>query len=162
MPQITHRTAYLNETRLMGMSVLLSLDNNLTPSLWKKFMPHLGEIEGRLNDDLLSVAIYPPSYFTAFDYATSFEKIAAVEVGKSANLVAGLAEFILPAGLYAVFNYQGSSNDNNIFQYIFAHWLPASPYELDNRPHFEVLGANYKNDDPESEEEIWIPVKQKV
>jgi len=33
---------------------------------------------------------------------------------------------------------------------------------LDNRPHFEVLGEKYKNGDPESEEEIWIPVKEKA
>ena len=34
-------------------------------------------------------------------------------------------------------------------------------YILDNRPHFEVLGGKYKNNDSNSEEEIWIPVKQK-
>lgn len=40
-------------------------------------------------------------------------------------------------------------------------WLPASDYNLDNRPHFEVLGEKYKNNDPTSEEEIWIPIKLK-
>lgn len=162
MTQITTRTAFLNKTRLIGKSVTLSLENNTTAALWQGFMPHLGEIKGRLNEELLSVASYPPAYFEDFDYATPFQKYAAVEVGADANLPVGLSEFILPPGLYVVFDYRGSSNDNNIFQYIFAHWLPASPYELDSRPHFEVLGANYKNDDPESEEEIWIPVKQKV
>lgn len=162
MPQITHRTAYLNETRVLGLSMVLSLDNNTTAALWQAFMPRLAEIEGRLNDDLLSLAIYPARYFEDFDFATPFDKLAAVEVGKSAEIPVGLSEFILPAGLYVVFDYVGSSNDNNIFQYIFAHWLPASPYELDDRPHFEVLGANYKNDDPDSEEEIWIPVRPKT
>jgi predicted transcriptional regulator YdeE len=32
----------------------------------------------------------------------------------------------------------------------------------DDRPHFEVLGKNYKNNDPVSEEEIWIPVRARV
>lgn len=49
----------------------------------------------------------------------------------------------------------------SIFQYIFGTWLPASGYYLDNRPHFEILGHKYKNNDPDSEEEIWIPVKPK-
>ncbi len=39
--------------------------------------------------------------------------------------------------------------------------LPNSEYELENRPHFEVLGEKYKNNDPNSEEEIWIPIKKK-
>jgi hypothetical protein len=29
-------------------------------------------------------------------------------------------------------------------------------------PHFEVLGDKYKNNDPSSEEEVWIPIKPKV
>jgi AraC family transcriptional regulator len=39
--------------------------------------------------------------------------------------------------------------------------LPNSAYALDDRAHFEVLGEKYKNNDPSSEEEIWIPIKVK-
>jgi AraC family transcriptional regulator len=39
--------------------------------------------------------------------------------------------------------------------------LPASEYVVDNRPHFEILGAQYKNNEPDSEEEIWIPIQLK-
>ena len=59
-----------------------------------------------------------------------------------------------------IFDHKGSSSDHSIFEYIFSKWLPASKYEVDDRPHFEVLGLNYKNNDPESEEEIWIPIKE--
>ena len=69
--------------------------------------------------------------------------------------------FTLNGGEYAVFDYKGSSNDGSIFQYIFMTWLPNSEYQLDNRPHFEVLGEKYKNNDPTTEEEIWIPIKKK-
>jgi AraC family transcriptional regulator len=69
--------------------------------------------------------------------------------------------FTLTGGLYAVFDYKGSSNDPGIFQYIFGIWIPESNYLLDDRPHFEVLGEKYKNADPNSEEEIWIPIQQK-
>jgi AraC family transcriptional regulator len=67
----------------------------------------------------------------------------------------------LTGGLYAVFDYKGLSTDNSIFQFIFGTWLPSSEYDLDDRPHFEVLGNKYKNNDPTSEEEIWIPIKMK-
>jgi hypothetical protein len=33
---------------------------------------------------------------------------------------------------------------------------------LDNRPHFEILGEKYKNADPDSEEDVYIPVKQNI
>ena len=72
-----------------------------------------------------------------------------------------MESFVLEGGLYAVFDYKGLNTDNKIFLYIFRDWLPASEYELDDRPQFEVLGENYKNNDPDSQEEIWIPVKLK-
>lgn len=69
---------------------------------------------------------------------------------------------ILPGGLYAVFQYRGTSETAvETFQYIFGTWIPASDFELDARPHFELLDENYRNDHPESEEEIWIPVRPK-
>ena len=69
--------------------------------------------------------------------------------------------FTLNPGSYAVFDYKGLNTDTQIFIYIFKEWLPNSDYELDERPHFEILGNKYKNGNPESEEEIWIPIKQK-
>ncbi|MFM9945765.1 MAG: GyrI-like domain-containing protein, partial [Bacteroidia bacterium] len=44
---------------------------------------------------------------------------------------------------------------------IYGTWIPNSEYNLDNRPHFEILGEKYKNNHPDSEEEIWIPIKPK-
>jgi AraC family transcriptional regulator len=72
-----------------------------------------------------------------------------------------MAIFTLAGGLYAVFDYKGSSNDYSIFQYIFGTWIPDSNYLLDDRPHFEVLGEKYRNADPNSEEEISIPIRLK-
>jgi AraC family transcriptional regulator len=33
---------------------------------------------------------------------------------------------------------------------------------LNERPHLEVLGNKYKDNDQNSEEELWIPIKAKV
>jgi AraC family transcriptional regulator len=60
-----------------------------------------------------------------------------------------------------VFNYKGRTGDSDVFTYIFGSWLPGSSYLLDDRPHFEILGEKYKNNDPDSEEEIWIPITEK-
>jgi AraC family transcriptional regulator len=57
---------------------------------------------------------------------------------------AEMEKFVLPGGLYAVFYHKGIYTDTDIFQYIFGTWLTASEYELDKRPHFEILGCKYK------------------
>jgi AraC family transcriptional regulator len=68
----------------------------------------------------------------------------------------------LPSGLCAVFPYKGpASAAAKTYQYIFTQWLPASAFSLGNRPHFAVMGEKYKGEDPNSEEEIWIPVMEK-
>jgi len=85
--------------------------------------------------------------------------IYCVVVSDFDELPEGMEPFVLPGGLYAVFHYKGLNTDHTIFQYIIETWLPDSMYRLDNRPHFEVLGDSYKNNDPASEEDIWIPIK---
>ncbi len=145
--------------KLIGMKLTMSFADNKTGLLWQRFMLKRKEIKNNLNADLISMQRYGP----AFDFGpnTEFEKWAAVEVSDLTNAPDKMETFLLPEGLYAVFQYKGSSMDTRIFQYIFGEWLPASTYQLDNRPHFEVLGEKYKNASPDSEEEIWIPVKPK-
>lgn len=70
---------------------------------------------------------------------------------------------VVEEGLYAVFNHVGdASKAREIFGYIFGVWLPNSEYEFDNRPQFEILGEKYKSNSPDSEEEIWIPIKKTI
>lgn len=140
----------------------MSLADKTTGELWKKFVPRRKEISNKLTSDLISMNVYPSSYFPDFKLTDKFEKWATVEVSNFDNVPLGMETFILPDGQYAVFNYNGLSTDNSIFQYILATWLPSSDFKLDDRPHFEILGANYKNNDPTSEEEIWMPIKPKT
>lgn len=120
------------------------------------------KISNIISSDLISMQIYEPSYFTDFHPENEFEKWATVEVSDFENMPDHMESFTLKSGLYAVFEYKGSGTDSRIFQYIFGEWLPDSDYLLDDRPHFEVLGEKYKNADPSSEEEIWIPVRPKT
>jgi AraC family transcriptional regulator len=145
--------------KLVGMKLVMSFADNKTGQLWQRFMPKRNEIRNNLTTDLISLQIYLPGF--DFSPNTQFEKWAAIEVSDFEHVPDGMESFLLPEGLYAVFHYKGSSMDTRIFQYIFGEWLPKSGYQLDNRPHFEVLGEKYKNASPDSEEEIWIPVKLK-
>jgi AraC family transcriptional regulator len=151
----------LSEKKLVGKRLTMSLTDNRTADLWRSFIPARKGITNNLGTDLISMQIYKPHYFADFKPTNEFEKWATVEVSDFENVPAGMEAFTLPAGLYAVFHYKGLNTDSGIFEYIFGAWLPNAPYVLDDRPHFEVLGEKYKNNDPASEEEIWIPVKAK-
>jgi len=143
---------------LLGIRQKMSVISNSTGKLWAKFSPQIAGIPGRKSEDRYSVQVYPDNYFANFRPDLEFEKWAAVEVTDSSNTGQNLEQLELPGGVYVVFHYKGLSSDPAIFQYIYSQWLPASPYTLDARPHFEVLGSKYRNNDPESEEDIWIPI----
>ena len=158
---MTPRIEKLKEKRLIGQSLNMSLSNNRTKQLWEKFAPRIKEIENRLSPNKISMQIYPLSYYEEFSPNKEFKKWATVEVENYNDIPNGMEVFTLEEGLYAIFDYKGSSSDNSIFHYIFSKWLPSSKYEIDDRPHFEVLGEKYKNNDVNSEEKIWIPIKEK-
>ena len=143
------------------MRLTMSLADNKTSALWKAFMPRRKEVVNALNTEVISLQLYRRNHFSDFKIINEFEKWATVEVSDFSKVPEGMETFTLSAGVYAVFHYKGLSSDNSIFQYIFGTWLPASDYTLADRPHFEILGEKYRNNDPASEEEIWIPVTQK-
>jgi len=89
----------------------MSLANNRIAELWRTFMPRRGEVAQRINGNVVSLQVYPPDYFAAFNPATPFEKWALVEVARVEALPAGMKPFVLPAGAYAVFHYQGPGGD---------------------------------------------------
>lgn len=149
------------KTYLVGKKLLMSVADNKTQELWKSFMPLRGEVNNRVDKDFYSVEVYSGlDYFKRLDTTKEFQKWAAVRVDDHESIPKSMEGFIIPDGDYAVFLYQGSSvKAHNFYQYIFTEWLPKSENELDDRPHFAVMGENYKNNDPDSQEEIWIPIK---
>jgi AraC family transcriptional regulator len=157
------RIKVLTERKLIGNRLIMTYANNETFKLWRSFIPRKSEIKNTLTTDLFSLQLYPDLFdFSFSNLDTKFEKWAAVGVANFDSVPSEMDTLILPGGLYAVFDYKSLSTDTKIFEYIFGTWLPKSTsYCLDNRPHFEILGAKYKNNDPNSEEEIWIPIKCK-
>ena len=155
------RIEILKEKKLIGKKLTMSFSDYKAAELWKNFMPRRKEITNNLNNDLISVSVYRPKFYEEFNIENRFEKWATVEVSDLGNVPGDMGTLILTGGLYAVFDFRGSSNDTSIFKYILSTWLPESDYLLDDRPHFEILGAKFKTNDPDSEEEIWVPIKPK-
>lgn len=156
------RIETIKEKKLVGKRMTMSYADYRIGQLWGSFMPRRKEINNNVNNDLISLVVYKPMHFKDFKPTNEFERWATIEVESLDEVPTELETYILPSGLYAVFTYIGtSSGASDFFQYIYGEWVPNSNYILDDRAHFEVLGEKYKNNDPSSEEEIWIPIKAK-
>lgn len=150
----------IKEKKFVGEKIEMSFANNRTFELWKKFIPRKKEIKN-IGIELYSIDVYPPDFFKNFNPNNNFAKWAAVEVSDFDSIPQKMEKFVSPEGIYAVFQYKGLASDvPKMYQNILQNWLPNSGYSLDSRPHFAVMGEKYSNESPNSEEELWIPIKK--
>ena len=155
------RIEVVAEKKLVGMYLPMSLSQDRTGELWGAFMSRRKEVLSPISTNLICMQIYEgrPS-FSQFNAETEFVKWAAVEVKDAAEVPHGMEAYTLLGGMYAVFVHKGLPNSfSQTAQFIFGNWLPKSRYELDNREHFEVMGERYRRNDPNSEEEVWVPIR---
>ncbi len=154
------RIEVLPQTQLVGLRMQMTFAQNRTRELWQSFMPRRKELTTVVGSDLYSVEVYPnTAFFESFDPTRTFEKWAAVQVSVLDGIPEDMEHLELSEGPYAVFLYKGKPSEAPAtYQYIYNSWLPNSPYILDDRPHFAIMGEQYKGEHPDSEEELWVPV----
>lgn len=156
---MTPKIIELQEKRMLGMRLEMSLLQNRTGELFQKFMPRKKEIADTVSNGVYALQQYD---FKTFNPQTTFEKWACVEVDDAQEILDGMETLMLNSGLYAVFIHKGTTQDFvKAMGYITQVWQPNSNYRIDNsRPHFEYLDERYLGpNNPLSEEEVWIPIK---
>lgn len=154
------RIESITEKKIIGKSEMMSFSENKTFQLWKNFMPIKHLIRNEISSQLFSIEEYPQNFFEVFNPNSEFKKWAGVEVQNFDIVPCDMETLTIPEGLYAVFVHKGMASEAfKTYQYIFQTWMPNSEYKPDNRHHFAVMGEKYKNDSPDSEEEIYIPIK---
>jgi AraC family transcriptional regulator len=153
----------LEEIKVIGNNSKMSFANNKTVVLWQNYMQRRNEIKNSIGTDLYSVEVYNDTgFFKSFNPMKKFEKWAAIRVSDFDIVPENMNKLTIPSGKYAVFHYKGKPSEAQAtYQFIYGQWLPNSEYVLDNRPHFALMGENYKGKHPNSEEELWIPIKRK-
>ena len=145
-------------TKFIGKNLSFTYADYRAFELWSSFMPRRKEIQNVIGSELYNIQVNPEDF--DFKPNTPFVKWAAVAVTSFDFIPDDMESLEIKEGLYAVFNYKGDqSNVAAFFNSIYTEWLPSSGYQLDSRAQFEILGEKYKNGSPESEEEIWIPIK---
>jgi len=150
-------------TTLVGMRIHTCVAANQTRELWQQFRPRCREIPAQIGADFYSVQIMPADLqWQEFTQHTQFEKWAAIPVSAVSTIPMQMQVLEIPAGLYAVFEFQGTAMQaRQYIQLIYTDWLPQSDYLADARPQFDVMAANYRPDDELAREEFWIPIKPK-
>lgn len=158
---MTPRFETIEGTWVVGIRSPLSAGGTETAQLWQRFMPRRGEIKRRTNANYLAMRVFHSSAGEQVTPLTPFDEWAVVEVSDIDDLPDGLDSYSLPGGDYAVFVHRGpASTFPETAGHVYGTWLPNSPYELDDRPHFAAMGPQYRPDDPEAEEELWIPIRK--
>lgn len=147
-------------TKFIGKSLSISYSDYRIAELWSSFMPHRSKIQNTIGTALYNIQVNPDNF--DFNPNTPFVKWAVMAVSTFEFVPEGMQTLEIQEGLYAVFQYKGDqSGAASFFNQIYSVWLPNSNYELDYRPQFEILGEKYKNNNANSEEEIWIPIDLK-
>ena len=92
--------------------------------------------------------------------------MACVEVKEKESTPEGMTAIEVPAKEYAVFTHKGAVNEiGKTYDYIYGTWLPESGYEADGSHDFEYYDERFNNEnpmDPQSEVDLYIPVKKKA
>ena len=162
----TPRIVESSPKTLVGFCMEMSLaTNHLTGKLWGQFMPRRNEITNLVSEDKFSLQVQQDGFdWYNLDVNARFTKWAAMEVKGRENIPEGMQTLDVSGGRYAVFIHKGLPTQFPItLESILEEWLPSSGYEPDySRPQYELLGKKYINNHPDSEEEIWFPIKEKV
>jgi AraC family transcriptional regulator len=154
------RVVELAERKLVGIKIRTSLSENRTRELWQQFKPAARNIRGRASTDFYSVQFFDEgTTFETITPRTLFDKWAAVEVSDFENIPPAMLPLLL-SGKYAVFIHTGlPSRFPETAEFIYRGWLPKSGYEVDARAHFEIMSSDYRPDDPNAHEEVWVPIR---
>lgn len=148
--------------KIIGMKKRMSLAEDKTSELWKGFIAQHKEIRNRSDQGFYSIQVYDKDFkIESFNETVKFDKWAAVEVTNLEHIPEGMETHLLSGGKFAVFIHKGKAETfYKTAQYIYTVWLPDSGYQLDDREHYEYMGELYLGpENPDSEEEVWIPIK---
>ena len=141
------------EKKLIGIkSKMYRHEHQNIPVLWKQFMPRVKAIENRVNTEYIALQEYISPHVK-----DPFDIWASVEVSDHNTIPEHMQPFTIASGLYAIFVHKGM-DAGKTYKMILEDWLPQSEYQIDSRPHFQVMGERYSNGSADSEEDFYVPI----
>jgi len=149
---VTRRSAL----RVVGMQITTTVEENKIAELWNEFISRMPELDEVAVPDC-SLGICCPVVGAENG---EFEYMAARVVKDDSVVPEGMVFKILPERDVAVFTHEGTvENLSETYDYIYNEWLPAHDFEVDIAEEVEWYDSRYKYDDPHSEMDIHIPLR---
>jgi AraC family transcriptional regulator len=142
------------EFRVIGKQITTSMQNNTIPQLWGEYW---SDPSRPMQFEVAVGLCFCEDEDCAED---TFQYMAGVVVKDGRPVPQGMIERIVPAARYAVFTHKGPlSLYGETVQKLYSEWLPNSGLELAPGDHIEWYDCRFKDEDPESEIDIYMPVK---
>jgi len=127
--------------------------------LWTRFLAKKSQkpMKSRVGTGAFEVHIEPEEY----EETKNFYVFVGVEVEKVDDFPLEMFVKVLPATKYAVFTLKGKEITSNWSDMIYKEWLPKSGYKEAHKFLIEYYDERFKGTDrPESELDIYVPIKQ--
>ncbi len=157
VPKIVMR----DDIKLIGMEYFGNNANGEIPQLWGVFIPRSGEIKNAApNGAFYGVCECKCEGECQCGNGGSFLYTAAREVTSLDAVPEGMISRTLPPAKYAVFTHRGPiATLNQTFEKIYTEWLAANNLVPNAAYGFEYYDERFKEDAPDSELDIYVPVK---
>jgi AraC family transcriptional regulator len=153
------RIVELGALTLVGLPFYGEPSDGQFGKTWERFVEVEQHATRRVNDHVYyGVEFYGPEV----SLTRQWMYFAAIQVSDLAETPDILFGKILPAAKYAVFTVKGGLDGiNDMFAHAYRVWLPASAYEVAYPFDFELYDRRYHGNVPESEIDLYIPIKPK-
>lgn len=158
------RIVELPDLKMAGLRCTTSLRDNVVPQLWGQFMAIRDQVPHQKAGGLglgVCEACSEENSLLSMNENIVFSEVAGVEVDSFEGLPEHFAAKIVKGGRYAVFTHKGSLDGlRKTFEYIWGTWVFNTKEVLDDREDFEGYdGRFYGSDHPDSEMDIYIPIR---
>jgi AraC family transcriptional regulator len=140
---------------VVGMRYFGDNKNQEIKDMWGEFNKKCNLIQNvKENSPCLGVCSMIPGEKEKFEY------VAGLMVSKTDPIPEGFVSRELKPQKYAVFTHKGSLETlKDTYNFIYATWLPNSGYECAETPDFEWYDDRFKDFAPDSEFDIYVPIK---
>ena len=134
-----------------------SQKNNTLPKLWESFN-NICSLRSFPSGSVYGISFYSDK--EVFDESTIFQYMAGIELPDDFISKDGLDTRIIKHGSYAIFTHKGPVSEFvNTMHYILGDWIVRSSFEPDTRDIIELYTKRFQHEHPDSEIDVWFPVK---
>jgi AraC family transcriptional regulator len=144
--------------KIVGMKTRTTIKNNTIPQLWDKFNKVSCSIPN-VKVNKVALGICPPVETKDFNEEKPFDYITGLIVENFENVPKDMITYEIPAQKYAVITHRGALDKlQETYNYLFT-WSKESGHEFNGGAEFELYDERFMFGSPESEMDIYRPVK---